>query len=190
MAEESQNPFMVSTEPIKIEVEYVDIDGFIIIIRNDDDKEVCRKEGILKNIKAEFRRPSWRTYNRYMKESARYDPISGEQYIDAIGLRDAKLRVLLREIVADGEKLPLDREFFDFLNPDVGLALTDSLDMVLIEEQAGALQVLAKLGVGSRGRKLSEIEEMDKEKLEQGEPAPEIQAHKMEAEKASESEVE
>jgi len=135
--------FTVSNSLIKVELEYIDIEGGNIFVLNEDVNRDIYKEKI-KKIVGKFSRPNWKNYNEYIQGCLRTDPETGLLFLDQQKLKQNKFKVLLRELVDDDgsgetEEIPLTSDFFARCIPEVANGLVDIFDRKYNEERRDTL---------------------------------------------------
>lgn len=140
--------FLVPEGFISVECEFIDLgNGNIFIINDDSTREKCKKKGRkITKIKANFRRPTWGSYNRYTKGTIKENLYNNESYVDAALLEQQRFMALLEEIyeIQDGKenKITLTQELFEKINYEIVLKLMRSLDLVIQKEKIKAMKEL------------------------------------------------
>lgn len=136
--------FIVKKDLVEVEIDYLDLPNNDIVIVRDktaiDNAEIKKQ---VKTAKAKFARPGWKNFNTYLKGCIVPDPNSetGRMLMDNTLLRDQKLRTLLRALEdGDGEKIILNSDFFDNIEPDFGVALIDAFDDKISNERLQSLR--------------------------------------------------
>jgi hypothetical protein len=160
--------FKVSTKPIEITLDYIEYNdddneiSHLIVIRNDEQRKIF--EGKYKTAKAVFSRPRWETFNYYISGCVEENPINNQRQIDMMKMRINKFGILLEELYdGDGEKVKLDQDFYQNVNPDFAVALVDEFDQKLNEER---IKFLKKMGLFDEIEKKEDKTEAKEDKTE------------------------
>lgn len=129
--------FMVKKEPLTVEIDYVDIDGEIIIIKGSDMKKKFKDE--LKTLKASFKRPNNRLFNLCVNGCVKVDEF-GQNYLDKNMFDDKRFRILFEGALdGDGERINNTSDV-DGLMPELTNTLLEAMDLKIENEKFEALK--------------------------------------------------
>lgn len=130
----SINKFLVKKEPIEIEVDYIELDGEAIVV--NDTKAISDKIKI-HTMKGRFRRPSFQTFNNYIKDAVEPDG-KGGSFVNFNKMRENKFRTLFVELEdADGTIYEVTKNYaiLTDLHPEIASAFLDKLETVVDENR-------------------------------------------------------
>ena len=133
--------FMVSPTLVDVEVNYMeDENGELYILEEDKEKEF---EGKYKTAKAKFKRSNQKSFTQYISNCTIVK--NDIPMIDQVLLRDNKFKVLLVELIdGDGEKVELNKYFFDNVSPDLVSGLIEKYDNSILTDR---INFLKKTGI-------------------------------------------
>lgn len=149
---------MVKKDPLTVEVDYVDIDGEIIIIKGSEMKKRFKNE--LKTLKASFKRPNNRLFNLCINGCVKVDDF-GKNYLDKNMFDDKRFRILFEGAIdGDGEKINNTSDV-DGLMPELTNTLLELMELKIEEEKFEALK--KKGFIDEQGNFIKEEPEKDEE---------------------------
>lgn len=130
--------FTINKSLVEVKVHYLELDGGELFFLSEKE-DIEQNKDKIKVAKAYFERPSWKTWNQFMKGSIETNQVTGTQHLDMLSLRDKKLRTLLKKLVdGDSNEILLNKDFFDNCNPDFALAMVDAYDETISEERTNS----------------------------------------------------
>lgn len=129
--------FMVKKDPLTVEIDYVDIDGEIIIVKGSEMKKRFKSE--LKTLKASFKRPNNKLFNLCINGCIKVDEF-GQNYLDKNMFDDKRFRILFEGAIdGDGEKINNTSDV-DGMMPELTNTLLEAMDLKIENEKFEALK--------------------------------------------------
>ena len=143
--------FTVSKKTIDVKIPYIyDKENDILIVVKNGQEENFNKDKFKTTI-GKFRQPSYGDYANYMDNSIKEQ--SDGVYLNLIKTKEQKVRSLLVELIdGDGNKVTLDGDFYNNIDPDFLIALLEAFEEQIRERRLKFLidNDLLNLGEGDK----------------------------------------